>query len=110
MCILYPLAQIPSILDGSKFKTARKPTFAIKTGKERAFVNNMKLGAFGWGFIESAEVVHIDSFDDKLARELGSPNLESYLANGWNSEFDSRKVIEWSDFRPNEDVLRQILG
>lgn len=110
MSILFPVVQIPLILDGSKFKTARKPTYAIRTGKRRAFMNNMKFKAFGDAFIESAEVIHIDSFDDKLARELGSPNLESYLTNNWNSDFDSRKVIEWSDFRPNWDVIRQILG
>ena len=98
------------ILDYSKFKTARKPTFRVKTGKRRAFMNNFKFGAFGDAFIESAEVIHIDSFDDKLANELGYPSLEDYLANNWNSEFDSRKVIEWSDFKPNESVIRQILG
>lgn len=110
MSISFPRWQIPLILDETKFKTARKPTFAIITGKRRAFMNDRRHKAFGDAFIESAEVVHIDSFDDKLARELGSPNLESYLANGWNSDFDSRKIIEWSDFRPNWDVLRQILG
>ena len=98
------------ILNHEKFKTGRKPTFAIRTGKRRAFMNDFKYGAFGDAFIESTEIVHIDSFDDKLAKELGYPTVGDYFANNWNSEFDSRKIIEWSDFRPNESVLRQILG
>lgn len=110
MCILFPKVQIPMILDYSKFKTGRKPTFAIKTGKRRDFMNNFKFGSFGSAFIESAEVVHIDSFDDKLAQELGYPTVGDYFANNWNSEYDSRKIIEWSDFQPNMDVIKQILG
>lgn len=98
------------ILDGSKIATGRKPTFAIKTGKDRAFMNNFKYGAFGKAFIESAEVVHISSFDDKLAQELGYKTVNDYFANNWNSEYDSRKIIRWSNFRPNIDVIKQILG
>lgn len=98
------------ILDETKFKTGRKPTYAIRTGKRRAFMNDMRLGAFGDAFIESTEIVHIDSFDDKLAQELGYPTVGDYFANNWNSEFDSRKIIEWSDFKPNWDIIRQILA
>lgn len=110
MCspICYPKIQVPSIIDRTKFKTARKPTFRGLTLGDCKFLNNFRYGAFATANICSIEEIHISSFDDKLARELGSSNLEEYLANNWNSEFDTRKVVEWDALDVHWDVIEKL--
>ena len=110
MCspICYPLHQVPSILDGSKFKTARKPDLRGITLGSCKFMNNFRFGAFAKANICNIEEIHISSFDDKLARELGSSNLDEYLTNNWNSDYDSRKVIEWDALDIYWDVVKKL--
>lgn len=100
---------IKGIMTGEKTATLRKPNFNIDTGRRVKFMCNYSLGSFGSAVIESVTEFDINTdLNDSIAKELGFPSADDYLAQGYNAECGSKRVkIVFKDFIPNYNYFKK---
>lgn len=107
--ISFKKENIKEIMLNQKTMTLRKPTFNIKVGKRVKFMCNYSLGSFGSAVIESVTEFDINTdLNDSIAKELGFPSADDYLAQGYNAECGTKRVkIVFKDFIPNYNYFRK---
>lgn len=92
--ISFPKKQVLMCCNKTKDITFRKPTTKV-TNDVVKFICNYKYGVFAEAPLKSTFIIPVDDIDDKMANRAGYRTREEYLANGWNSDFDTRLAIEW---------------
>lgn len=96
-----------------KYMTGRPVNFKIIINKWHKVISDRKLGAFGEIFVTGyffAKIGDLTPVDLKL---LGYSSVDEYLAEPFNvgaTKDTVKKFIMWNEFRPNMDVVRQILA
>lgn len=103
---------VPKMLNG-KCMTGRQDTRRLYCQKWHKVISDRKLGAFGEVFIERSYVFRFDELTPRHLKMLGYDSLEEYMAEPFNKGAklcDKKRYYVWSKFRPNWDVIEQILA
>ena len=108
VAVSFPKKQVPMCCNKTKDITFRSPTTKV-TNNVVKFLCNYRYGVFAEAPLKSTFIISVDDIDDYWANRAGYNTREEYLANGWNSEFDTRVAIEWdkTQLKVYWDVVKQ---
>ena len=101
---------IPLILNGKEM-TGRPVDFKICTDKVHKFISDRRYGAFGEAYVHSWFIAKIGDLSQEDIKRLGYSSIEEYLAEPFNkglTKDSEKKFIQWTNFKPNWEVLDKI--